>query len=62
MGTRAGTRASDTCNSAACAGVFQGAHYKDGSIAGSFYMEMCTLLKCDPAAPAETCTQVTCRE
>ena len=41
--------------------MFQGAHYKDGSIAGSFYMAMCTLLKCDPAASAETCTQVECR-
>ena len=29
-------------------GVFSGSHTKDGSVSGSFYMEMCTIMKCDP--------------
>ena len=38
-------------------GVFSGNHTKDGSVAGSFYMEMCTVMKCDPAGVAATCEQ-----
>ena len=38
-------------------GAFRGDHYKDGSVAGHFRMEMCSLMKCDPANSAETCTQ-----
>jgi len=38
-------------------GVFKGDHFKDGSIAGQFRMEMCTVLKCDPDDSANTCTQ-----
>ena len=38
-------------------GVFSGNHTKDGSVAGSFYMEMCTVMKCDPADVAGTCEQ-----
>ena len=29
-------------------GVFSGTHTKDGSVSGSFYIEMCTIMKCDP--------------
>ena len=38
-------------------GVFSGNHTKDGSVAGSFYLEMCTVIKCDPADVAGTCEQ-----
>ena len=38
-------------------GAFRGDHYKDGSVAGHFRMEMCSVMKCDPANSAETCTQ-----
>ena len=40
-------------------GVFSGNHYKDGSVSGSFYIEMCTIIKCDPADVDNTCTQDT---
>jgi len=38
-------------------GIFKGDHSKDGSIAGQFRMEMCTILKCDPVDSANTCSQ-----
>jgi len=38
-------------------GVFSGSHVKDGSVSGSFYIEMCTIMKCDPANVDNTCTQ-----
>ena len=38
-------------------GAFRGSHYKDGSVAGHFMMEMCSVMKCDPASSVETCTQ-----
>ena len=38
-------------------GVFSGDHYKDGSVAGHFRMEMCTLMKCDPNNSSATCRQ-----
>ena len=38
-------------------GAFRGDHYKDGSVAGHFRMEMCSVMKCDPANSTETCTQ-----
>jgi len=40
-------------------GVFSGSHVKDGSVSGSFYIEMCTILKCDPEDVLNTCTQDT---
>ena len=43
------------------AGVFQGDHYKDGSVAGHWRMEMCTVIKCDPGQP-DTCRQVPTRD
>ena len=48
-----------TCMSAA--GVFRGDHYKDGSVAGHWRMEMCTVIKCDPGQP-DTCRQVPTRD
>merc|ERR1711936_200392 len=38
-------------------GVFSGSHFKDGSVSGSFYIEMCTVIKCDPEDASNTCTQ-----
>jgi hypothetical protein len=38
-------------------GVFSGNHTKDGSVAGSFYIEMCTVMKCDPRDVPGTCEQ-----
>jgi len=38
-------------------GVFRGDHFKDGSIAGRWNLEMCTVMKCDPKDPFHTCTQ-----
>merc|ERR1712083_126752 len=29
-------------------GVFSGLHYEDGSVIGQFFMQMCTVMKCDP--------------
>ena len=43
------------------AGVFRGDHYKDGSVAGHWRMEMCTVIKCDPGQP-DTCRQVPTRD
>ena len=40
-------------------GVFSGSHVKDGSVSGSFYIEMCTIMKCDPEDVSNTCTQDT---
>ena len=40
-------------------GVFSGSHFKDGSVSGSFYIEMCTIMKCDPRDVLNTCTQDT---
>ena len=48
-----------TCISGA--GVFRGDHYKDGSVAGHWRMEMCTVIKCDPGQP-DTCRQVPTRD
>ena len=45
----------------AAAGVFRGDHYKDGSVAGHWRMEMCTVIKCDPGQP-DTCRQVPTRD
>ena len=39
-------------------GVFRGDHFKDGSIAGHWKMEMCTVIKCDPKHSFNTCAQV----
>ena len=38
-------------------GVFSGRHTEDGSVAGSFYIELCTVMKCDPQNVEETCQQ-----
>ena len=38
-------------------GVFRGDHYRDGSVSGHWKMEMCSVIKCDPANPAATCRQ-----
>jgi pantetheine hydrolase len=38
-------------------GVFSGNHVKDGSVSGSFFIEMCTIIKCDPEDVVNTCTQ-----
>jgi len=38
-------------------GVFRGDHFKDGSVAGQWNLEMCTVLKCDPKDSFNTCTQ-----
>jgi len=38
-------------------GVFSGSHFKDGSVRGSFYMESCTVIKCDPKHSKQTCNQ-----
>ena len=38
-------------------GAFSGDHYKDGSVAGHFRMEMCTVMKCDPNNSSATCRQ-----
>jgi len=38
-------------------GVFSGDHYKDGSVIGHWSMQMCTVIKCDPHNPSQTCTQ-----
>jgi len=38
-------------------GVFSGDHYKDGSVLGHWKMQMCTVIKCDPGNPGQTCAQ-----
>jgi len=36
-------------------GIFSGSHTKDGSVSGSFYIEMCTIMKCNPRDIENTC-------
>ena len=36
-------------------GIFSGNHTKDGSVLGSFYIEMCTIMKCNPRDVENTC-------
>ena len=36
-------------------GIFSGNHTKDGSVLGSFYIEMCTIMKCNPRDIENTC-------